>query len=179
MPFIFSSLFWGVMLLLLGASMILRAVFNLDIPVFRIIFALVIIYFGVKLLIGRHAFKSSDNYTMFRNTSSKISDLGEDYSIIFGKSNIDLTQVDLSTSVQKTSVDIIFGSANILIDPDIPMKINISTIFADCKLPQRNINFFGDSEYKTPSYVAGENFLELNIDVIFGNAVVIAKVSDE
>mgnify|MGYP003990967287 FL=1 len=61
MPFLFSGLFWGVMLVLFGASMILRAVFNLDIPIFRIIFALVIIYFGVKLLLGRQSFKSDEN----------------------------------------------------------------------------------------------------------------------
>lgn len=84
MPFLFSGLFWGVMLVLFGASMILRAIFNLDIPIFRI-------------------------------------------------------------------------------------------VFADCKLPHRNINFFGDSKIETPTYVEGENYLLLNVDVVFGNVVIFEK----
>ncbi|MDP8204845.1 MAG: LiaF-related protein [Candidatus Tenebribacter mawsonii] len=178
MPFLFSGLFWGVMLVLFGASMILRAVFNLDIPVFRIVFALVIIYFGVKLLVGRQAFKGDGNFSMFRSSDVTMSEKGGEYNVIFGQSNIDLSNIDLSESSKKVNVDVVFGSGNLLIDPQVPMKLNISTIFADCKLPHRNINFFGDSNYKTPAYVEGDNYLLLNIDVVFGNVVIVEKGSE-
>lgn len=178
MPFLFSGLFWGVMLVLFGASMILRAVFNLDIPIFRIVFALVIIYFGMKLLLGRQAFKSESNYSMFRSSDVEMSESGGEYNVIFGQSNIDLSNIDISESSQKVEVNIVFGSGHLLIDPQKPMKINISTVFADCKLPKRNINFFGDSNYKTPAYVEGENYLKLDIDVVFGNAVIMEKVQE-
>lgn len=175
MPFLFSGLFWGVMLVLFGVSMILRAVFNLDIPIFRIVFALVIIYFGVKLLVGRQAFKGEGNFSMFRSSIVTMDESGGEYNIIFGQSNIDLSNIDISESSKKVNVDVVFGSGNLLIDPQIPTKLNISTVFADCKLPHRNINFFGDSNYKTPSFVEGENYLLLNIKVVFGNVVVIEK----
>lgn len=175
MPFIFSGLFWGVMLVLFGISMILRAVFNLDIPIFRIIFALIIIYFGVKLLLGRQAFKNETNYSMFRSSNVTMKESGGEYDVIFGQSNIDLSDIDVSESSKKVSVDVVFGSGHLLIDPEIPTKLNISTVFADCKLPHRSINFFGDSNYKTPAYVEGENYLLLNIDVVFGNVVIDEK----
>ena len=175
MPFLFSGLFWGVMLILFGASMILRAIFNLDIPIFRIVFALVIIYFGVKLLVGRQAFKGENNFSMFRSSDVTMSESGGEYNVIFGQSSIDLTNIDISESSQKVEVNVVFGSGNLLIDPDKPMKLKISTVFADCKLPHRNINFFGDSNYKTPSFVEGENYLLLNIDVVFGNVVIVEK----
>ena len=175
MPFLFSGLFWGVMLVLFGASMILRAMFNLDIPIFRIVFALVIIYFGVKLLVGRQAFKGEGNFSMFRSSDVTTSESGGEYNVIFGQSNIDLSNVDISESSKKVNVDVIFGSGNLLIDPQIPMKLKISTVFADCKLPHRNINFFGDSDYNTPAFVEGENYLLLNIDVVFGNVVIVEK----
>ncbi len=175
MPFLFSGLFWGVMLVLFGASMILRAVFNLDIPICRIVFALVIIYFGVKLLLGRQAFKGESNFSMFRSSEVTMNESGGEYNVIFGQSNIDLSNIDISESSKKVDVDVVFGSGNLLIDPEKPMKINISSVFADCKLPHRNINFFGDSNYKTPSFVEGENYLMLNIDVVFGNVVVVEK----
>ncbi|MDA3813241.1 MAG: LiaF-related protein [Candidatus Cloacimonetes bacterium] len=178
MPFLFSGLFWGVMLVLFGISMILRAVFNLDIPIFRIVFALVIIYFGVKLLVGRQAFKGDRNFSMFRSSNVTMSESGGEYNVIFGQSNIDLSNIDISESSQKVEVNIVFGSGNLLIDPQKPMKISVSTVFADCKLPKRNINFFGDSNFKTPGYVEGENYLKLDIDVVFGNAVIMEKVQE-
>ena len=175
MPFLFSGLFWGVMLVLFGVSMILRAMFNLDIPIFRIVFALVIIYFGIKLLVGRQAFKGERNFSMFRNSDVTMSESGGEYNVIFGQSNIDLSNIDISESSKKVNVDVVFGSGNLLIDPRIPTKLKISTVFADCKLPHRNINFFGDSNYKTPAFVEGENYLLLNIDVVFGNVVIVEK----
>ena len=175
MPFLFGGLFWGVMLVLFGVSMILRAVFNLDIPIFRIIFALIIIYFGIKLLVGRQAFKSEKNFSMFRSSTVTMKESGGEYDVIFGQSNIDLTNIDISESSKKVSVDVVFGSANLLIDPNVPMKLKVSTVFADCKLPNRNINFFGDSNYKTPAFVEGENYLLLNIDVVFGSVTITEK----
>ena len=175
MPFLFSGLFWGVMLVLFGISMILKAMFHFDIPIFRIIFALIIIYFGVKLLLGRHAFKGDNNYSMFRSSDVTMSEDGGEYDVIFRQSNIDLSNIDISESSKKVEVNVVFGSGNLLIDPAKPMKLNISTVFADCKLPHRSINFFGDSNYTTSSYVEGENYILLNIDVVFGNAIVIEK----
>ena len=175
MPFLFSGLFWGVMLVLFGASMILRAVFNLDIPIFRIIFALVIIYFGVKLLLGRQSFKSDENFSMFRSSDITMNESGGEYNVVFGQSNIDLSNIDISENSKKVNVDVVFGSGNLLIDPQIPMKLKISTVFADCKLPHRDINFFGDSGCETPAFVEGENYLLLNVDVVFGSVVIVEK----
>jgi len=175
MPFLFSGLFWGVMLVLFGVSMILKAMFNLDIPIFRIVFALIFIYFGIKLLVGRQAFKNEENFSMFRSSTVTVKESGGEYDVIFGQSNIDLTNINITESSKKVNVDVVFGSANLLIDPDIPIKLKISTVFADCKLPDRNISFFGDSKYQTPAYVEGENYLLLNIDVVFGNVVIIEK----
>lgn len=176
MPFLFSGLFWGVMLVLLGVSMIFKAVFNLDIPIFRIVFALIIIYFGVKLLLGRQTMQSDGNYSMFKHTDVSIKESGGEHSVIFGQSNIDLTNIDVTENSKQVSVDVIFGSGSILIDPEIPVKLKISTVFADCKLPDRDINFFGDSSFETPSYIEGENYLLLKVDVVFGNAVIIEKI---
>jgi len=178
MPFLFSGLFWGVMLVLLGASMILKAMFNLDIPIFRIVFALVIIYFGVKLLVGRQAMRSDGDYSMFKKTNVSIKENGGEHSVVFGQSNIDLTNIDVTEKSKQVNVDIVFGSGTILIDPEIPVKLKISTVFADCKLPNRDINFFGDSSFETPSYIEGDNYLLLKVDVVFGNAVIIEKVQE-
>ena len=43
MGFLFSGVFWGGVLVLLGISIIIKVVFHIDIPVFRVVVALVLI----------------------------------------------------------------------------------------------------------------------------------------
>lgn len=52
MEFMLSSkLFWGAIVVLAGLVIIANAVFNINIPIFRVFFALLLIYWGVKMLI--------------------------------------------------------------------------------------------------------------------------------
>ncbi|MDD2331344.1 MAG: hypothetical protein PHI68_01685, partial [Candidatus Cloacimonetes bacterium] len=52
MSIFFGNMFWGILIILLGLSLILKD-FNINIPLFKIFFGLIIILFGIKLLIGR------------------------------------------------------------------------------------------------------------------------------
>ncbi len=166
MNFFFGSLFWGILLVLLGLSMVVRAVFNIDIPIFRFIFAAILIYFGAKLLLNRSENKTSEK--LFDQV--QISEIKSDknYNTIFGHSQIDLQNCDLENSSLKVDVDVIFGSADILINPDIPARIKISTVFAEGKIPAGSVGAFSDHIYETPAFSTEKNALFVNIDVIFG-----------
>jgi predicted membrane protein len=48
------SLFWGLVLILIGLSLIIKIVFNIDFPIFKILFAFLFIYIGIKVLVGRN-----------------------------------------------------------------------------------------------------------------------------
>ena len=52
MEFLASGVFWGSVIILFGVSIILNAVFGISIPVFRVVLALILIYFGIKILAG-------------------------------------------------------------------------------------------------------------------------------
>ncbi len=172
MHFLFGGLFWGILLVLLGLTIILKAVFKIDIPLFRMVFALLIIYWGLKLLFGGSFLGSSGNTVIFSESKIESKEAGNEYNIVFGKSTIDLTDIDISESGAVMEVNVVFGSGYILINPEIPTLIKVSTVFAESKLPKGNVSFFGDRTYKTKSYVDGENHLKLNIDVVFGNAII-------
>jgi small neutral amino acid transporter SnatA (MarC family) len=51
MNIFFGNLFWGILLILWGGSLILKT-FNIHMPLAKIFFAVVIILFGLKLLLG-------------------------------------------------------------------------------------------------------------------------------
>ena len=175
MHFLFGGLFWGVLLVLLGASIIIKAVFKINIPFFRIGFALLLIYFGAKLLFGWSGIKTDRNTTMFSETKVEYLVPGSEYNVVFGKSTIDLSNIDISGGKEKVEISVVFGSGIIYINQDIPMKIKISTVFGDTKMPVGNVSFFGDYVYKTGSYTEGEDYLRLDVDVVFGSVVIEEK----
>lgn len=172
MNFLFGGLFWGALLILIGLSMIAKAVFKIDIPVVRLIFAVIIIYWGLQMLFGTSFSRKTENSVIFDNADFKHVTVGKEYNVIFGRSVIDLRDIELTEGKSKIEINVIFGNGLIYINPDLPMKIIVSTVFADSKLPKGHVSFFGDHVYKTPAYVEGEDYLKVELDVIFGNAVI-------
>ena len=92
MNFIWSGLFWGVLLVLIGISVIVKTVLKIDVPIFKIVFALVLIYFGLKLLFGT-SHKTKDTI-IFNNSKMTISAKSDEYNVIFGSGEIDLRNID-------------------------------------------------------------------------------------
>ncbi len=168
MSFMFGSVFWGVVLILAGVSIVLKAVFHIYIPVFRIVVAGIIIYFGVRLLLGNHAGYSDAETIVFRDAKFKPGTMQDDYSVIFGKGTVDLRELSLEDESIHIEVSVIFGSADVLIDPEMPLKIESSTVFGDTNFPRGSSSPFGDSVYRSPNYSKNEPHVTLETNAIFG-----------
>ncbi|MBC8385639.1 MAG: hypothetical protein H8E57_09010 [Candidatus Cloacimonetes bacterium] len=175
MNFLFGSLFWGILLVLLGLSVILKAFFKIDIPVFRTIFAVIIIYWGVKMLFGGFHFKTDNNTVMFNSSRMSSKGQNDEYNIIFGSSEIDLTTIDVAEKSVYARANVVFGSGVIYIDPQVPTIIRVSTVFAESKLPGRTVSFFGDYVYRSADFSKADNHLTLKIDVVFGSVLIVEK----
>lgn len=50
MKYLKKGTFWGIILILLGISIILKGAFNIYLPVIRILFGCILIYWGGELL---------------------------------------------------------------------------------------------------------------------------------
>jgi predicted membrane protein len=172
MNFLFGGFFWGGLLVLIGLSMILKTVFKIDIPVFRLVFAVIIIYWGIKLLFGTSFTRKSETNVIFNDTKIEQVVSGKEYNVIFGRSSIDLRDIEMIEGKSKVKINVVFGHSEIYINPDMPMKIIISTVFAESKLPRGHVSFFGDHVYKSPAFVEGEDYLKVELDVVFGNAII-------
>ena len=176
MCFLFSGLFWGLILILLGLSVIIQVVFHIHIPFFRILFAIILIYWGISLLTGgricHHSSKSS-----FCVTDSTIasSDIKSDYNVLFGKEYIDLSNPDLAAKNTNVRVNTVFGSVTIKIDPQVPTIIEVSSAFAGAQLPDKNTISFGNYTYKTKSYSRDINRLKIDARVVFGEFRIVEK----
>lgn len=172
MNIIFSGIFWGMILVLLGLSMIIKIIFKVDIPIIRVVFAVILIYWGLKMLFGISLHHKSENSVIFDNADIEQVETGKEYNVIFGKSRIDLRQLEISDLRSKIEINVVFGYSEIYLNPEIPAKVYVDAVFAETKLPKGNVSFFGEYVYQTPAYHEGEDFLKIKLDVVFGNAIV-------
>jgi len=171
MGFLFNQVFWGVLLIILGITVIIKVLFHINIPLGRIALAFILIYIGIWFLIGgKFGWRQSGNTVVFNDSQISITKpSNEEYNIIFGKGTMDLTGVVLAKGVTKVKLNTVFGGGVIKINPDIPMKIVIDSPFAAAKLPDgNNVTFGSGYTYQTKSFQEGQDYLLIEADVVFG-----------
>jgi len=163
------SLLWGFVLILLGISMVIKAVFHISLPLFRIAFAIFIIWWGVKSLLGNFKSTSSGNNTALFRSGYIMPDNGEsDYNIIFGSGIVDLRGEDLSNGSKTVNVSAVFGSVKILVNPDIPTITKVSVAFGEAKTPEGVISFLGDRKFSNSANGEDKKVLSIICDAVFG-----------
>ncbi len=173
MSFVFSSIFWGLLIILFGISIIIKAVFKIDIPIFRMVFALLLIYWGVKLMFGNVFSKKTEGTVVFSEAKFDASSSNNEYNVIFGRSDIDLRNIDLSQGNVRAEVNIIFGSGSVYLSPEVPAIIKVETVFGDSRLPDKAVSSFGNTVYRTPVFKEDEPHLQIEMDIVFGSGKVI------
>lgn len=169
-----SGMFWGVLLILLGISMILKVLFNITIPIFRIAFALLLIYLGVKILLG-HSIERRKNTVFFNDSKIEYTESSDEYNVLFGKGVIDLSNVSLEKKIVEVKVNTVFAEGTIKINPALPTKILVNSAFAGARMPDGNVISFGNYTYKTKSFKENENYLKIETNVVFGSLKVVEQ----
>lgn len=174
MDFLFSRLFWGSIVILIGLSIILNTIFKINIPLFRIVFALLIIYFGVNMLMGsfkshrhRESGKASD---VFSSSSIKAdpSSLNSEYNVVFGNQVVDLTAI--TDGADKTvQLNTVFGSQTVYVNEQTKLRIKASSVFAKVRLPDDHDVNFGDYTYnQEPADTLSAGILFIEANAVFG-----------
>lgn len=167
MGFLFSGVFWGVILILIGLSIILQMIFKIHIPVFRIVVAFLLIYAGIRVLVGGSWFQTGQNSVIFEEKDLKTG-TGREYSVIFGKAAVDATQ-PLPDEGEKFEVNTVFGSSVLRISDDVPTRVKVDAVFAGATLPDGNTISFGTYNYVNNAYEKGKAHRFVDANVVFGS----------
>ncbi|MCK4357554.1 MAG: hypothetical protein KAW92_02190 [Candidatus Cloacimonetes bacterium] len=175
MNFIFSSFFWGFIIILLGLSIIFRAIFHIRIPFFSLVFALIFIYIGLKILFGAFGIKATHNTIIFSDSKIEAQKSDNNYNVIFGKGVIDLSNLSPIDRNIKVDVNTIFGEGIIKINPEIPTIIQVNSVFAGARMPEGSVAALGSSEYRTKSFIESKYYLKIKASVVFGELRIIEK----
>jgi hypothetical protein len=168
-----TSMFWGVLLIIIGLSLVIKIVFNIDFPVFKIILAFIFIYIGLKILLG-HSFRpfherKTDSEVIFGESTFNNVEDGKEYNVVFSKGSFDLRNIPLRTDgPTRVKINTVFGGAKILIDKNKPIRIKADAVFSGAQMPNGNSTAFGSTIYTSDSLDLTKPFLDIKADVVFG-----------
>ena len=166
------------MLVLIGLALIIRFVFNVDFPLFKVLFALFFIYIGLRILFGGFGLfrlETGPNDVIFGEREFFQPEPNKEYNVVFGKGTFDFTDVDLSQGNVNVKIGTVFGASEIRINRDMPVRIVTDAVFAGAQLPDGNTAVFGSSTYQSESFNPDSNHLKIKLDVVFGGAEVKRK----
>lgn len=168
-----GSLFWGFLLILIGVVIIINILLGLNIPIFKIFFAALFIYFGITLLMPDKC-KSwrKSYYRCYSNYSRSSIDQtdsanGEDYKACFTSATINLNSWANINYSKTIRISAQFSDLKVDLPEGLPVRVKASPSFSTIVLPNGENNV----EY-TNLYGAGEPILTVYIDAVFSNVIV-------
>jgi hypothetical protein len=171
------GLFWGLIFLFLGIALIIKVIFKLDIPVFRLFIALVLIFIGIRMLVGRTWFYHGHveaNEVIFGEKTFKPVDLGfREYNTVFGNSVFDFSEIDSTLLPKSLKISTIFGGSQIILPKNVPVELKGSAVFGSLRLPDGHTAVFGSTEYHSPGSTSTNPPLMLEVAVVFGEIQVV------
>jgi predicted membrane protein len=172
------GLFWGIMLVLIGLSLVVKVVFKIDFPIVKIVFAFIFIYLGIKILIGdrpRIFNTHRDDYSVvFGETSFDNIQKDREYNIVFGQGSMDLRQLKPdSNEVFRVKLNTVFGESKVLINKDVPVQIRANSAFGEVSFPNKNSVAFGNSYYASDSLDTSKAYIEIESNTVFGATKVV------
>ena len=151
--FMFSAVFWGVIVVIIGLSIILRA-FGIKIPVMSIMFGLLFVYIGMSILTCGFGCKAKCKAFM---------------------NDLNVLASDAKEGGETVRVKTIFGESRIKIDTAKPVRVRIKAVFASAKTPDGNVISFGEYTYNTDSAKTSKSVLNVEVDTVFGGVNILDK----
>jgi predicted membrane protein len=168
-----AGMFWGLVLILIGLSLVIKIVFNIDFPIFKILIAFFFIYIGLKIMLGSsfRIFGEPRNKSDVVFGESNFDQVGSDkeYNVVFSKGNFDFRDIKLQpTGPTKVKINTVFGGVEIFIRRDMPVRITVEAAFSGAQLPNGNSAAFGSTIYSSDSLDTSKPYLDIKADVVFG-----------
>jgi predicted membrane protein len=168
-----SGLFWGLLLIIIGISLILKVILKVDFPIMKVLLAFLFFYMGFRILFGNFSssvIKSGPQDVAFGE--AKFNDIiqpAKEYHVVFGKGYFDFRNVQLPDSgFVEVKVSSVFGGSEVVLSSNTPVRIKADAVFAGTQLPNGNNAAFGTVNYESENFDDSKPYLYLKTEVVFG-----------
>lgn len=163
-----SGSFWGIMLILLGALLIAKHMFNVDMPVGRIFFGLFMLLLGVMVITGSVGHKDSHT-AVFAESHFEYMDDTDEYSAVFGQGTLDLRDVKPEKDIEMKAAAV-FGEMRLILPEGANYIIHCSAAFGSVNVMGKSpTSGFGSSKVKSKNYDSSRPGFIIKADAVFGS----------
>jgi len=173
---IYSKIFWGVLIILFGASIIFNAVFKFNFPFFKVFIALIIIFFGFRMLFGsfgiHQKINKSEHSSIFSANKVKLESLDDDveFNSVFGSQEIDLSNLVVANNSSEIELNAVFGSIKLILPKDVNVKLKANSAFGSVRLPDGEEVNFGDVRKTIDRDLNSDKMISIEVNAVFGSA---------
>ena len=190
------GLVWGLLLILAGALLLARQA-DVALPPIQGILAAALIVVGLLLLFEARrglnsgfivlavlisaglAFTSHADVRYDGGFSERavaigrVEDLEDSYGHAFGQLQLDLRGMTFPEGTTEMTVSVAFGSAEVLVPRDVPVRVEGTTLFGSTQLRGPEIGGFGvDTARSEAGYSAASKRLLIHVTTLFGSTEV-------
>ncbi|MCF8332035.1 MAG: cell wall-active antibiotics response protein [Bacteroidales bacterium] len=166
--FLTSGTFWGSILIILGALLVIENVTDINIPVIKVFLSLMLIIIGILVLTGKTRHRDK-NTVIFSEANFDFDKETEEYSVVFGQATLDLRNINIPEDIF-IKASAVFGEMHIIIDPGMNYKIVSNTAFGSVNMPgNRPNNGFGTAEVKSQNFNEQQPKIIIKADAVFGS----------
>jgi hypothetical protein len=166
-----QSIIWGTILTVLGMALILKSLFHITIPLLRPFVGAVLVYLGLSIMMDPFHDAVDKKTVLFGKTVVQAHDAVHTYNITFATAVIDCVNLTI-TQPRDITVNIAFGTGELLLNPAVPTKVVVNAIASRAALPDETLVSFGRNSYRTAN--EQEPMLTVHLNVVFGNVDVMA-----
>jgi len=172
MSYMSSAVFWGVLIIIFGLSIILKEVFHINFPFLRVIFGIFLIFWGIKVISGSSWKNRNEDSAIFTSANMNYDKSKKEYNIVFGRGNIDLFKSEKPEKNKKIEVNVVFGNGNLIINDSIPARVEMNSVFGNVRTDKDKTSGFGSASYTTSAYDPNEPHYKIEANAVFGNLVI-------
>ncbi len=155
-----GNLFWPVLLIIAGGLLLVRTVFNVNLPVFKILLAVALVWGGVALISS-----SATKSPVVFGSRMDLSDSALEYTVMFDSSEIDLSDEVITRELME--INCVFGKAVVVLPANRSVHIEATGAFCSLRSPGGRTITFGEGTYDCGE---GEP-LTIKANCVFGELV--------
>lgn len=175
MRFLSSGIFWGFIVILFGVGILLKSVFHVNIPFFKILIGIIVILFGVSIIFN--AINSTRrNNTVFREYNFNSGTIEKEYNIVFSKAAMDISNFDFSNyNGEFIKINSAFSKSEIYLSRNFEYEIRADSVFGVVRLPNGESVSFGNIARLENAENSGLKRINLHVSSVFSETKILYK----
>ena len=174
MRFLSSGIFWGFIVILFGVGILLKSVFHVNIPFFKILIGIIVILFGVSIIFN--AINSRRNNTVFGEYNFNFWTIEKEYNIVFSKGVFNFTNFNFSNyNGEFIKINSAFSKSEIYLSRNFEYEIRADSVFGVVSLPNGESVSFGNIARLENAENSGLKRINLHVSSVFGETKILYK----